>query len=306
MNILAPYRSPLATGEPDPLDLHIQQIGTQSNGWTSVSSQASLLLAAGIALGPQGLALLTPDVLALLKPAVPVALALIGALTIFGRRDDAAPFDARPGVVPSAAIVLVGLALSFQQHPPSRALVLTGQACAIAIVVAGAGWILTAGDDDAEESRRVFWIATLLLLGGVAEYLTVSGLLVGWIAAGTWTLLRRRRMQGIAAEAVHFQHPIVALLLVIAGATAHVSWRVAAAAAALICLTALLSRLTWGRWTVRAGDSDAWPLAPLGFAIVVAMDGARGGSAAVASLLSVLVLTSAIADTFHAARSPDR
>ena len=45
---------------------------------------ATLLLLVGIVLGPQGLAVLTPEVIEVLRPAVAVALAVLGVTMVFG------------------------------------------------------------------------------------------------------------------------------------------------------------------------------------------------------------------------------
>ena len=59
--------------------------------WSATSAPVALLLAAGIACGPQGMNLLSPAALALLDPVVPVALAALGVLvglSVSDRRTD--------------------------------------------------------------------------------------------------------------------------------------------------------------------------------------------------------------------------
>ena len=49
-------------------------------GWSATSAPVALLLLAGLAFGPRGLALLSPPVLSLLNPVVPIAVAALGLL----------------------------------------------------------------------------------------------------------------------------------------------------------------------------------------------------------------------------------
>ena len=55
--------------------------------WSATSAPVALLLTAGIALGPQGINLLSPATLTLLDPVVPVALAAFGVLVGLGVSD---------------------------------------------------------------------------------------------------------------------------------------------------------------------------------------------------------------------------
>lgn len=231
---------------------------------------ATLLLLTGIVLGPQGLAVLTPEVIEVLRPVVAVALAVLGVTMVFG-----------PGAYGSfwqmhlPSMLILGGALSLALlHRDAEALAVAGQATGIAILLAGAGWMLSsarAGNDE----RRVFAIAILLLLGGVADYLSVSALLLGWIAATAWRLMPAKGLADVRLDAAYVQHPTTALLLITAGARAQVSWHVTliAAAGCAFALAALLvlrrhrspGVLTFGRV----------PLAPAVFVVALVMDAVR-------------------------------
>ena len=56
-------------------------------GWSSTAAPIAMLLAAGLGVGPAGINLLTPATLALLDPAVPIALAALGVLVGLGVGD---------------------------------------------------------------------------------------------------------------------------------------------------------------------------------------------------------------------------
>jgi hypothetical protein len=291
----------LATAEYDPLDLHMQRLGvSRRSTWSKVSSQGALLLLTGITLGPQGLAILTPDILEVLRPAVPVALAVLGATAVFGSATGNR-FSRRSSVLTSAVILVVGLASALEQRAAVDALTTLIQAAAIAALLAGAGWDLSSGSGD--EERRVFSIATMLLLGGLAEYLSVSALLLGWGAAGAWRVLRTEVDPG-RLDTAYLQPPLTALLLVMAGARVIFSWQTVALAAitAGVMLTiVLLVRRRRGSSAVTAGGAPL-PLATL--AVALAMDAARVDGR-LAAILSIVVLAASIFDALSATPGDD-
>jgi hypothetical protein len=284
----------VATATYDPLDLHMQRLGvSRRSTWSKVSSQATLLLLTGIALGPQGLSVLTPEILEVLQPGVPVALAVLGVTVAFGRLEEGA-FPRRAARLFSVVILLAGLAMALRQRAPAEALATVSQAACIAILIAGAGWMLSSRGANAEE-RRVFSMATFLLLGGAADYLSVSGLLLGWVAATAWRLVRTPALADARLDAAYVQHPVTALLLVTAGARVQFSWEIALLALATVgaaIVTALVLRRWWaGRATFGAS------LTPAAFVVALAMDAARNDTALV-SLLSVVVLAASTLDVF--------
>lgn len=232
---------------------------------------ATLLLLTGVVLGPQGLAVLTPEVIEVLRPAVAVALAVLGVTIVFGRGAYGSVWRTH---LPSMLIVAGALALALLHRDRVEAMAVAGQATGIAILLAGAGWMLSsarAGNDE----RRVFAIAVLLLLGGVADYLSVSALLLGWIAATTWRLMPAKGLADVRLDAAYVQHPTTALLLITAGARAEVSWSVALMAGAG-CAFALAILLVVGRQRhVAGGEFYGVPLAPAAFAVALVMDASR-------------------------------
>lgn len=296
-------RTPEMVTAYDPLDLHMQRLGvSRQSTWSKVSSRAALLLVTGVALGPEGLAVLTPEVLAVMQPAIPVALAIIGVTAVFESPEHGA-FSRRAFLISSTAILATGLAIALRQSAPVDALVMAGQAAAIAVLLGGAGWILSSrGARDQE--RRVFSIATLLLIGGVADYLSVSGLLLGWAAAGAWRLLRAPGAAEVRLDAAYVQHPVMALLLVTAGARVLFSWQIALVAVSSACLVFA------GVLVIRRHKPgiivmfDSLPLAPAAFAVALAMDAVRLDRGLTA-MLSVVVLAAAALDALSGAASDD-
>jgi hypothetical protein len=279
----------------DPLDVDLQRVGmARPGGWSRVSSHTALLLLTGMALGPQGLTVLTPALLELLEPAVPVALALVGVTAVLGSVAHST-VSRRPPVLSSLLIVGVGLNLALQDDGVTGLIAVT-QAAAIAILLAGAGWILCAPGSSVDE-RRVFSIATVLLLGGVADYRSVSGLLLGWVAAGTWRLAGTTDLDGIRRDVAYVEHPIMALLLVTAGAHVIFSWQVAMIAGIAAVILFLAVRLLRDRPIARLGGV---PFAT--FAVALAMDASRLDPR-LTIVLSVIALNAVMFDLFLRAAS---
>lgn len=256
---------------------------------------ATLLLLTGIVLGPQGLAVLTPEVIDVLQPAVAVALAVLGVTMVFGQGVYGSFWRTQ---LPSSLILAGALAMVLLNHDAVQAMAIAGQASGIAILLAAAGWMLSSarsGDDE----RRVFAIAVLLLLGGVADYLSVSALLLGWIAATAWRLMPAKGLADVRLDAAYVQHPTTALLLITAGARTEVSWQVtlmAAAGCAFALATLLVVRR---RRHFVVGEFDVVPLAPAAFAVALVMDAARLDPR-LAMVLSVVVLAVSAFDVLSA------
>jgi hypothetical protein len=113
-------------------------------------------------------------------------------------------------------IMLGAAILAFAAGLPSLSTVaITG---VIALAVAAAGALLvsqTASDGE----QRVFVIGTILLLAGVAEQLEVLSLFIGLIAGILLNVFGQQSSARFEEELRYLQHPLVALLLVVAGAS---------------------------------------------------------------------------------------
>jgi hypothetical protein len=89
---------------------------------------------------------------------------------------------------------------------------------AIGLAIAAAGLLLIRGTEDPAE-RAVFVLGMLALLGGCAAYLVLSPLLTGMAAGLLWAAAPGQTDRVVARELEKVQHPLVVLLLVIAGAS---------------------------------------------------------------------------------------
>jgi len=91
-----------------------------------------------------------------------------------------------------------------------------------AITIAVAGVLLFARADTTAE-RGVVVTGTLLLLGGTAAYTNTSPLTTGLLAGLLWQR-STRSAAFIGADFARLQRPLLALLMIAAGATMQVSW----------------------------------------------------------------------------------
>ncbi len=115
-------------------------------------------------------------------------------------------------------IVIGGLALAWMREgSPAAAAWLAVQASVVALATALAAWLLVT-EVSSDGEQHVFALGSLLLLGGAAEYLSMSALLAGFVAGAFWNLVGGPGCDRIRHDVYHVQHPFVVLLLVIAGA----------------------------------------------------------------------------------------
>ena len=368
-----PFLERTATTDVDPLDLQLDRLGAApirirrrfpwrtrlAIGWATGSFPAVLLLLLGIAFGPEGLGLLTPGVLALIDPAVPVALAAVGVVVGLGipRRAPRegrlfaaatieslatgalvaggllllAPAVTDPGVfqgwllaaaaavcastsasMPSISaeprgaavrikeldarlpIVAGALLLALAQGDTvAGGLLLAVQACAVALVVAAAGWLLL-NDTSSETEQRVFGVAAVLLVGGAADYLSLSAILSGVIAGAFWHVAGGPAREAIGRDIAYMQHPLVVILLLVAGAQVAFSADAAAIAVAYVLfrtagkllggwLAALVSR-------VRLQDLGLHLASPGIFGVAFAMNAVRAFGSELSPLVAIVVI----------------
>ena len=259
--------------------------------WSAGSLPIVLILLVGMALGPGWLAVLNSTVLDAIAPALPVALATLGAqlaLTLPTRRstrDDlrftvacleasvtavvvgigvwwllpdltgsgipvwlipvsagicAASSAALPSDSTSASassmdvrqldvllpVVVEGVLLAWiRKESALGALGLTAEAVGLALVIGIAAWLLLSGKSR-EIEQRIYGASALLLLGGIADYLSLSALLAGIVAGAFWRFVGGQAAEALRKGIAHVQHPLVVLMLVVAGARVEMSGQV--------------------------------------------------------------------------------
>jgi hypothetical protein len=314
------------------------------------------LLLCGAALGPHGLAVLTPPVLAFLDPATPVALAVFGILaamriettdsatgsvataalqaTVTGTIVAAAflffapnastgePFpgwsvaaialgvaaatslDAEDCIVP---VIVGGLLLAFvRESSGGAALLFTLETGMIAALIAASGWLLLSRTS-AVDDQRVSAFGSALLLGGAADYLSMSALLFGLTAGGCWRLANSVIREHIRRDVAYVAHSLLALVLVVAGAHATFSSPVFAIAVGYLVLR--MSGKLAGYWlAVRVFPSSQRPstqllMTPGAFGVAFALNMVRAMGADFTPVLTIVVIGT-VASSFVAALLP--
>lgn len=172
----------------------------------------ALLLLAGIALGPLGLQILTPDRVALLDPLVSLAVVTLGVLAVLRR--DAAAVEA--GLVCGGAVLLALLRFhDLDLGPLAWQAAREAEALAAAAALAAAGFLLIRDAASATE-RRVFLLGIVLALSGAADFTQVPALPLGILAGLTWRAAPRLP-EAVSLELVPISQPLTAVLVFVVG-----------------------------------------------------------------------------------------
>jgi K+:H+ antiporter subunit KhtU len=332
--------------------------------WSAGAVPVVLILLLGAVLGPGGLALLTPPVLAVIDPVLPVAVAALGILAglEFSRRaapnrwsllrkasiesaltlvlvsagiwlvmpastdvgmpeawlvaivaglcasmsatlPDADPDRLRPAAIRMrdfdaflpAAIGALVLAFLHSQSVLA-ALGLTIQATILALMISAAAWLLLA-DSSPSTEQRVFSIAALLLVGGIADYLSLSALAGGILAGLFWGYVGGAARDSIERDVRYLRHPLVVLMLLAAGAKLTFSGWILLLAVAYV-LVRVAGKLLGG-WLARRVPGVAIPdtvgatlLPPGVFGIAFALDATSMMQSSANAILAATVLGS--------------
>jgi hypothetical protein len=193
-------------------------------------------------------------------------------------------------------IALGGIALaSMREIAPSAIVWLLLQSTGVALLIGWAGSLLVA-QTSSDVEQRSFAIGTLLLLGGAAAYLSLSALFFGLVAGALWSATGSMARDRITRDVRYLQHPLVVLLLVVAGAR----WEASAAAVGLVAvyLTCRLAGKLAGGWMASriAGpelpsDLGLYLMSPgvVGIAFAVNAAQTRGDLADVTVVLTTVV-----------------
>jgi len=164
--------------------------------------------------------------------------------------------DVEDCILPIAA---GGLLLAFTRETSGAgALLITLEGAVIAMVIAASGWLLLSRTSSVDE-HRVSTFGSALLLGGAADYLSMSALLFGFTAGGCWQLATSAVREHIRRDIAYVAHSLLALVLVVAGAHATFSLPVFTIAAAYTVLR-VCGKLS-GSW-IAARVLSAAPVSP--------------------------------------------
>jgi hypothetical protein len=181
-------------------------------------------------------------------------------------------------------IVLGALALAWMRaRSPEAMAVLVVQGGVIAAAIALAWWLLVT-ETSSDSERRVFTVGALLLLGGTAAYLSLSMLFAGLVAGACWSALGSVAADRISRDMWYLQHPLIVLLLVVAGARLEIATEWAGLIAAYVVFR-IIGKLVggWlaGRIIVRELPQDIGLLlsSPGALSIALALNVLQAGDA---------------------------
>jgi hypothetical protein len=120
-------------------------------------------------------------------------------------------------------IALGGLALAWLRAGSfAGSVVLVAEAAGVTLALAAAAsLLLTQAPSETEE--RVLAASALLLVGGVAGALSLSALFGGLVAGVFWRYAGRHPRETISRDVLFVQHPLLVLVLLVAGARADLS-----------------------------------------------------------------------------------
>jgi hypothetical protein len=207
-------------------------------------------------------------------------------------------------------IVAGGLVLAWlYAGSPTGAGVLVAQACGVTLALAAAAWLLlTRASSETEE--RVFAVAALLLVGGAAAALSVSALCGGLLAGVFWQFAGRQPRETIRRDVLFVQHPLLVLVLLVAGARADLSTATLALGVGYVLLRTA-GQLAAGTMATRVmgvivpRDLGLYLLPPGVFGVGFALD-TVSVVAADASVLLAVVVTGTIGSELVATLLPPR
>jgi hypothetical protein len=150
------------------------------------------------------------------------------------------------------------------------------------------------------------------MVGGVADALSLSALFGGLTAGVFWRYLGHRPRETITRDVLFVQHPLVVLVLLVAGARADLSWASAGIALGYVALR-LVGKLAGGLIAWRTGDGvvsrDAGLLLlpPGVFGVAFALNVAGSvGSAEASLLLGAVVIATIGSDLVALVLAPRR
>jgi hypothetical protein len=206
-------------------------------------------------------------------------------------------------------IVAGGILLALlREVTAAGALLMVVQLIGIAALVAAAGWLLLSHASTTDE-QRVSTFAGALLLGGAADYLSMSALLCGAAAGACWRLTATTVRENILRDLTYISDSLLALVLILAGAHANYSITGIALGAAygVLRTTGKLG----GLWIVRrmfptlSHPAARHLLIPGAFGVAFALNVVRAFGETFAPIVSIVVVGTIVSSAIAAVSPGD-
>ena len=155
--------------------------------------------------------------------------------------------DVLPIVVSGLVVVMLGSATPI---PVWQAVAWLFRTIVLGIAVGTAGWLLFERAHSRAE-RNVFIAGIVALIGGTSSFLGLSPLLAGLMAGLLWVWLPGQADRVVRSDLQRVQHPLIVVLLLVAGASCEFS-RQAVWLAGPLVLFRLTGKLVGGWLAMRA------------------------------------------------------
>jgi hypothetical protein len=244
-----------------------------------------------------------PDYNAVAEGPIAIFVVALAAATSSSLRTDEAPMDAvAPMLAGGAAIALI------RAGSPVASLSLLAETAALSTTAAIVGFLLLLRVPATSE-QRVFVFASVLLLGGIADYISTSALLSGLLGGFCWRAIGGATRDDVQRDMTYVQHSVVVMVLLVTGARADFPLQVWLLSAVYVA-TRTAGKLTAGWVAARliSGTShqDRLRLVEPGiFGVALALDLLRAGGDAFAPMLSVVVLGTVASSMLVAVLPPE-
>lgn len=261
----------------------------------SLEAAVTVAVVGGGMLGVQALSLATepsPWLLALMLGLCASASATAAGTSLRQRYSLAMRIGDLDDVLP---IVLGAWFLASGRAATEQSVLVLLASTAVTSAIAMGGWMLV-GRTESDSEQRVYAIGTLLLLGGAAAYVSTSALFAGLVAGIIWNVASGPARDRIVRDMGYLHHPLIVLLLLVAGARLELSATLMGFAAVY-----LISRVTgkviggWLAGRVLAADvprdMGLYLVSPGAVGIAFALNALQNsrGAADSAALLTVVV-----------------
>jgi hypothetical protein len=277
----------------------------------SAESLVAMLLVAAAVVAVGAFSLLTTNLPITLAVLLGICASPSASVSADASREDRRSIAARIGDLDDVLpLIAGGVVLAWLAEPgPLAAAWLMANLIGLSLAAACAGWLLM-GDTGQESEQRVYSAAVLLMLGGAAAHLSSSALFAGFVAGVFWNAAGTRSRDRIARDVRYVQHPLIATLLLVAGASAEITANVVAVAL-LVAMSRLAAKAIGGAVAALVSGALPWNagvhlVSPglVGVAIALNVHHVWIGDGLHRLLLSIVVLSVVITDVMALFVSP--